>query len=89
MMRLHCFVSGTVQGVFFRDYTVEAAHESNLTGWVKNLKDGRVEIVAEGSPVNLVKFITLVKKGPEGSKVDEIEVEEDKETGEFKSFERK
>jgi acylphosphatase len=88
-MRLHCFVSGTVQGVFFRDYTVEAARESNIMGWVKNLKDGRVEIVAEGSPVNLIKFITLIKKGPKESRVDEIEVDEEIEKGEFKSFERK
>jgi acylphosphatase len=88
-MRIHCFVSGQVQGVFFRDYTVESAKETNVVGWVKNLSDGRVEIVAEGSPVNLIKFIALIKKGPNRSKVDEIEMNEETETGKFKSFERK
>ena len=88
-MRIHCFVSGTVQGVFFRDYTVGSAKENNVFGWVKNLSDGRVEIVAEGSPVNLIKFISLIKKGPKKAKVGEIELAEENETGKFNSFEQK
>lgn len=88
-MRVHCFISGTVQGVFFRDFTVEAAKETNILGWVKNLSDGRVEIVAEGSPVNIIKFIALIKKGPKESKVKEIEMGEEPETGKFRTFERK
>ncbi|MDD5182000.1 MAG: acylphosphatase [Candidatus Nanoarchaeia archaeon] len=88
-MRIHCFVSGKVQKVFFRDYTVESAKETNILGWVKNLSDGRVEIVAEGSPVNLIKFVALIKKGPKEAKVDEIEMEEEAETGKFRVFEQK
>ena len=46
--RVHIFVSGLVQGVFFRDSTRQKAQELGITGWVRNLIDGRVEIVAEG-----------------------------------------
>ena len=88
-MRLHCFISGKVQGVFFRRYIVEAAESNNVFGWVRNLSDGRVEIVAQGNPKDLVKFTALIKMGPEQAEVEQIEMEEEQDTGEFTSFERK
>lgn len=88
-MRIHCFVSGKVQGVFFRDYAAEAAKENNIFGCVKNLPDGRVEIVAEGNPKDLVKFMALIKLGPENSIVEEIEMTEEPDSGEFTIFEVK
>ncbi len=55
--RVHILVSGLVQGVFFRAHTREKASELFLSGWVKNLPDGRVEILAEGERENLEKLI--------------------------------
>jgi acylphosphatase len=89
MIRVHMFVSGMVQGVFFRQFTVELAQEFDLKGWVKNTKDGRVEIVAEGEPQQFVMFIAKLKIGPESAEVNDIVIEEEKPTGEFKSFERR
>jgi acylphosphatase len=88
-MRLHIFVSGIVQGVFYRQFTVEAAQSIGITGWVKNTKDKRVEIVAEGNYRDMVAFITKLKQGPEDADVADIIVEEEQVTGEFKSFEKK
>ena len=88
-MRLHLFVSGRVQGVFFRAYVLESAKSSSIFGWVKNLEDGRVEIVAEGNPKDLVKFMALVKLGSKDSDVSEIEVQEEEDISEFTCFERR
>jgi len=49
MKRVHIFVSGIVQGVFFRHFTSMKAKQLGLTGWVRNLRDGRVEMVCEGN----------------------------------------
>ena len=48
-VRVHVYISGKVQGVFFRSYTKDKAQKEGLNGWVKNLTDGRVEIVLEGN----------------------------------------
>ena len=89
MKRFHIFVSGRVQGVFFRANAVEIANKLLIKGWVRNLKDGRVEIVAEGSKEKLKEFIEWLKEGPMLAKVVDIVVEEEKPTGEFDNFERK
>jgi len=54
--RVNMIVSGRVQGVFFRDYTVEQARRLGLAGWVRNLPDGAVEIEAEGPPGALAQL---------------------------------
>lgn len=71
----HIWVSGRVQGVGFRWYTQKRAQEFGIFGTVKNLSDGRVEIVAEGelSPLNL--FEAAVRKGPNFSAVEHVLVE--------------
>jgi acylphosphatase len=72
LVRKHWFVSGQVQGVSFRAFTYEAAADLKLKGWVRNLTDGRVEIVAEGSEKAIDQLLEKVKKGPPASRVDAV-----------------
>lgn len=73
LSQLHIIVSGRVQGVFFRASTRQIATKLDLAGWVKNLPDGRVEIVAEGSPKNLETFLAWCQHGPERAQVTHLE----------------
>ncbi|KCZ70459.1 acylphosphatase [Candidatus Methanoperedens nitroreducens] len=84
--RMHIFVSGRVQGVFFRSSTKDMAQELGLTGWVRNLGDGRVEAVFEGEQGGVEKMIQWCRRGPEYARVDNIEVIPERYTGEFKGF---
>lgn len=87
MTRLHLFVSGRVQGVFFRQSTKEKARKLNLNGWVKNLEDGRVEIVSEGEEGKNKKLLDWVRKGgPLLGRVDNIEIKKEDFRKEFASF---
>jgi acylphosphatase len=72
VVRKHWFVSGQVQGVSFRAFTYEAASDLKLKGWVRNLTDGRVEMVAEGSEKAIDELLEKVKKGPPASRVDGV-----------------
>lgn len=72
MIRHSLIVDGRVQGVGFRFFSQMAAYDLNLTGWVKNLYDGRVEIEVQGTAENVDKFITRIKKGSGFSKVTNI-----------------
>ena len=87
--RVHIFVSGRVQGVFFRLKTKDKAEELGVSGWVKNLADGRVEIMAEGEKEKIKDLIGWAQKGPIFARVDKVEVEEGEFKGEFDSFEIK
>lgn len=84
--RAHLFVSGLVQGVFFRDHTRRWATSLGLTGWVRNLDDGRVEALAEGLEEDLQAFITHVRQGPPRARVEDVRVEWGPCLGEFKDF---
>jgi len=84
--RVNIFVSGLVQGVFFRSETKNRAEEFGLFGWVRNLTDGRVEILAEGDKEKLEKLVEWAKKGPEIAGVDGFQVEWQEYKGEFKDF---
>lgn len=66
------FVSGFVQGVGFRYFTQGEAHRLNLSGYVRNLRDGRVEAYAIGTPAELVKFRAALEQGPRFSSVKEV-----------------
>lgn len=68
----HFFVSGKVQGVFFRDTTRKKATELSLSGWVSNLNDGRVEVFACGSEENIAEFSKWLWLGPPAAKVTEV-----------------
>jgi len=85
--RIHIFVTGRVQGVFFRQSTRVVAIKNNVNGWVCNLDDGRVEIIAEGETQNINNLADWCKTGPANSRVDEFELSEEGSTGEFKNFE--
>lgn len=87
LVRAHIYISGIVQGVFFRSHTREVARSFDLTGWVKNLPDGRVEVVAEGPEDEIKQFISWCHKGPSHARVDDVEVFWEDATGEFKDFE--
>ncbi len=85
--RAHVFVAGQVQGVFFRDATRERAEELGLTGWVKNLPDGRVEAVFEGSPERVREMIQWCEQGPPHAAVEEVESEFEASKGDLERFE--
>ncbi|MGK7345081.1 MAG: acylphosphatase [Candidatus Nitrospinota bacterium M3_3B_026] len=86
-VRAHVFVSGLVQGVFFRANTVETAESiGGLTGWVRNTPDGRVEVVAEGPRDRAEKLLRWLHKGPPAARVSGVDVEWEKPAGEFSSF---
>lgn len=84
--RAHVFVSGTVQGVYFRQNTKDVATRHNVTGWVRNLQDGRVEAVFEGNEVDVNEVIEWCHVGPQKAKVDDVNVKFEKYTGEFAEF---
>jgi len=73
--RVHLFVSGRVQGVYFRAHTHKKARALALAGWVRNLPDGRVEIVAEGGEEKVASFLDWVRLGPPASRVEDVELE--------------
>jgi len=84
--RLHLGVSGRVQGVFYRAETAKVAKSLGLTGWVRNLPDGRVEIVVEGDEEALQQFQRWCRQGPPAARVEEIEAREETWRGEFEDF---
>ena len=85
--RVHIFVSGLVQGIFFRHNARQKAQELGITGWVRNLADGRVEIVAEGEKQKINDLIEWAERGPSVARVDKLDLEYEKYKGEFDSFE--
>ena len=85
--RVHVFVSGRVQGVGFRYFVSSKANGLGLTGWVRNLPDGRVELVAEGAAGRLADLLQVVALGPRGARVDKVERQTEPHSGEFRRFE--
>ncbi len=87
LMQAHAYVTGLVQGVFFRASTRERAKELGLGGWVRNLSDGRVEVLAEGNQVNVEQLVQWLWEGPPGAEVENIEVDSNKISSlEFEDF---
>lgn len=76
MVRFHFLVSGIVQGVGFRHYTYVKACEYNLSGWVRNTIEGKVEVLAEGPAQAMEMFMNAVKTGPSRAQVDRIDHKE-------------
>ena len=85
-IRVHIFVSGKVQGVFFRSGTKDRAQELDITGWVRNLDDGRVEAVLEGEREAVEKMIGWCRRGPPYAYVENMEVMPEDYRGEFREF---
>ena len=74
LTRAHVFVSGRVQGVFFRHRTREEARKAAVAGWVRNTDDGRVEAVFEGSPEAVDRMVAWCRRGTEWAEVRDVEV---------------
>ncbi len=75
--RIHVWVSGRVQGVFFRQSARAEAERLGLRGWVRNLTDGRVEGVAEGEPEAVDAWLAWCRRGPATARVEAVRVEEE------------
>jgi acylphosphatase len=85
--RAHIFISGTVQGVFFRFRTMREARKYGVNGWVRNTLDGRVEAVLEGEEENVKEIVEFCKRGPPGARVTSVDVVWERFSDEFKDFE--
>lgn len=86
-VRAHIWVKGRVQGVGFRAHVEYSARQiGGLTGWVRNVGYDTVEAVAEGMRGDVVRFIEMMKEGPNMSRVDESRLEWEEVTGEFREF---
>ncbi|MNZ23240.1 Acylphosphatase [compost metagenome] len=73
---LHGFVSGLVQGVFYRQSTQEQAERLDIDGWVRNLEDGRVEVMLEGEEQAVRELESWLRQGPPKAEVSSVELRE-------------
>ncbi|NIO36635.1 acylphosphatase [Candidatus Bathyarchaeota archaeon] len=85
-VRAHVFVSGRVHGVFFRSETRYEARKHNVKGWIRNLRDGRVEAVFEGEEEDVREMIKFCGKGPPSARVRDVNFKKEDYTGEFNDF---
>jgi acylphosphatase len=85
--RAHVYVSGQVQGVFFRDSARERAEQLGLAGWVKNLPDGRVEAVFDGPPEKVREMIQWCEQGPSHATVEDVDAEFEEPHEDLEGFE--
>lgn len=84
---MHCRVSGLVQGVFFRASTREQARHLDVTGWVRNMPDGRVEVLACGEKPQLDTLLEWLHEGPPHANVSGVEVEWREGDADYADFE--
>lgn len=87
MKRLHAVVAGRVQQVGYRNFVEDRADALGITGWVRNLYSGEVEVMAEGDEVDLSRLLADLHDGPMMAHVSEVKSEWQAGTGEFRSFE--
>jgi acylphosphatase len=73
--------SGRVQGVFFRDTVRNAAERAGVAGWVRNNPDGTVEAVFEGDPDAVDRLVSVMRKGPPGARVEDLEIVDEADQG--------
>ncbi|MFZ5633898.1 MAG: acylphosphatase [Bacillota bacterium] len=86
MLKKHVFISGRVQGVYFRAYTRKKADSLGIRGWVRNLPDGRVEAVIQGSAPAVEKMLEWCRTGEPPARVDKVEVIDESGPEEFVGF---
>lgn len=84
--RLRAIVKGIVQGVGYRFFVEDRAYELGLTGYVRNLPEGTVEVVAEGEEEALKLLLDFLRIGPRAARVIKVEVEWGEATEEFRDF---
>lgn len=80
-MRRRVVVHGLVQGVFFRETVRRHARSRNVSGWVRNNRDGTVEAVFEGEPEAVARLVAIVHEGPSGAIVERVEVTDEPDEG--------
>ena len=85
--RAHVYISGQVQGVFFRDSARERAEQLGLVGWVRNLPDGRVEAIFEGPSEKVREMVRWCEEGPSHAEVEDVEAEIEASEGDLEGFE--
>ena len=85
--RVHVFYSGRVQGVGFRLTAGETAHSLSVVGWVKNLRDGRVELLAEAEEETLTRFLEAIRTGPMKNFINQTDISWSGASGTFDEFE--
>lgn len=86
MVTKHVYISGRVQGVYFRDNTREQALKLGVSGWVRSLPDGRVEAVFQGEVDKVQKMLEWCWKGSPMSRVDDVQVEDMVKAEKFTDF---
>lgn len=79
-------IRGKVQGVYYRYNMQQVAKKNSVVGWVRNLSDGKVEALLEGSKEEVNKVIEWSKMGPENARVDEVKVDYEQYVGNYKDF---
>ena len=87
MVQAHIFAHGRVQGVNFRYYTRQRAFELGVTGWVRNVRDGRVEAVFQGDKDQVAKVLNWCESGPPSAYVENVEIEWEEASESFTGFE--
>jgi acylphosphatase len=86
LVRVRVFAGGRVQGVAYRFYAEKCAVRLGVTGWVRNLSDGRVEVLAEGSAEHVETLLDRLREGPSLARVESFDVRREQATGEFSDF---
>jgi len=86
LVRIRVFAGGRVQGVAYRFFAEKYANALGITGWVRNLPDGRVEVLAEGMEENINGFLDRLRAGPRLARLDSFDVRRESATGEFTGF---
>lgn len=86
IIRYHLMIDGRVQGVGYRMSTQQIAQKLSLVGWVQNLSNGQVEVIAEGQSVQLQQLVDWAWQGPRFAEVKDISITEQAPTGEFNYF---
>lgn len=85
-IRVRAVIEGIVQGVWFRESTRREAQSLGVTGWVRNRRDGSVELVAEGPADKVEALLRWCRRGPPAARVDRVEITEEPWSGEFDTF---
>ncbi len=85
-VRRHLYIGGQVQGVCFRATTCDRARMLGVTGWVRNLPDGRVEVLAEGNTDSVDALVAWCRRGPPGARVEGVDMTQEDYMGQFADF---
>ena len=86
LVRVRAFAGGLVQGVAYRFFAEKYANALGITGWIRNLTDGRVEVLAEGTAEGIESFLARLREGPRQARIDGLDVRRERATGEFSDF---